>query len=187
MTNIIKKTKILITLFLMLVCTSALVACSGDETPETTTAPKETTTEKITTTEVETTTEEPTTEYKYKGEMLVIYSSKKEILEEVVVEKGYKFYINDLVDEECEIDPDGCRGTVAKFIAIALYEDNYADKLDEFYNTYSEPGLDHIYITREQNAVIEYEGDEKVLFHLVEVKNVEGCGEYAYFDVYPIE
>lgn len=189
MTKFTKKTKILITLFTMLMCMSMLAACSDEETPETTSATEPTTTVKEveTTTEEPTTTEEVTTEYEYKGEIVIVNADKKEMFEELVVEKGYKFYMNEIVEEDdynpdYEENADGWRGSVAKYIAIALYSKNYINKLEEFYNTYTEPGLDHIYISYDQNAVIEYTGEKKMLFHFVKEQ-----GGYATFDVYEVE
>lgn len=168
-----------ISLILALTICSAIsfTACGNSET-----ATKETTVTETTTKEETTTQEETTTgEYKYKGTKFGISTQKKEFFDEIVVENGYKFVLNDIVPQTTGnhyID----RGGIAGMILVALYSEQNPKKIDEFYNQYKKSGDHTLMIQYEDNVVIEYEGDKKMLFHFVEEK-----GYTSYYDVYAID
>lgn len=191
MTKTIKKLT-MVTLLITMFSTFAY-GCDNDkpgnketEAPTTTkvvetTTEKEVTTQEPTTAEPTTqepTTEEPSTEYVYKGKKFIIESSKKDLFVDLVVEKGYKFKVNDFVDESAD---DVIRGIRAFDLVKALYQKNF-DKTVEFEEKYFQPGDTVILISHSQNVVIEYDEDIKLCFYLV-----EDNGEKAYFDVYEID
>lgn len=188
--------KLILLLATCLLTTSCLFGCGDDTKPSdaTTTAKVETTTkDDVATTEPTTaepttppetttqepTTEEPSTEYVYKGEKFMVESTNKDCLVDLVVEKGHKFKLNDLVSENVS---DSVRGTIAKNLVTALFMKNHHEKIAEFENTYWEAGLSALEISYDKNVVIEYNEEEKLIFHLV-----EDNGKKAYFDVYEIE
>ena len=183
--------KLILLLATCLLVTSCLFGCGDDAKPSndnpTTTAKVETTTkEDVVTTEPTTaepttqepTTEEPTTEYVYKGMEFAIESINKDIFVNLIVEKGYKFKVNDFVDENAS---DVVRGLRTLDLFKALFSKDI-NKIIEFENKYFEPGATVIEITYSANVVIEYDGDTKLCFYLV-----KDDGEYAYFDVYEID
>ena len=180
--------KLILLVATCLLTTSCLFGCGDDTKPSndnpTTTAKVETTTkEDVVTTEPTTaepttqepTTEEPSTEYVYKGKKFIIESSKKDLFVDLVVEKGYKFKVNDFVDESAS---EVIRGSEAFDLVRALYQKNF-DKTVEFESKYFQPGDTVLKISYSQNVVIEYDEDIKLCFYLV-----KDNGEYAYFDVY---
>lgn len=177
------RTKKIITVTLLIAMISSFaVGCSNELAPsnnKTTTPEIITTTEEPTTTQ-EVTTEETTTSYRYKGESFVVPSSKKEIFMDLVVEKGWKVALNDIVGKDEGDDAD--RGRVGRYLIFALYKRNHIDKVNEFEYTYWEPGYDVLEISYDQNVIIEYNEEEKMYFQFVK----EGNGMVA-FDVYEIE
>lgn len=180
-----KKIKIVLTLLSMIICTSMFAACSNTKTPETTdnVNPATTTKEVETTTPKPTTTEEVTTEapYKKRGTFICIPLEKKDQFNGLIVEKGDIIYINDLVADDAE---DWERGNVAEEIIREIYYQfsKYDHAADAFYEAYYEPGADILKISREQNAYIEYVGEEKICFHFVKESEGRAC-----FDVYVID
>ena len=187
--------KLILLLATCLLTTSCLFGCGDDTKPSdaTTTAKVETTTkDDVATTEPTTaepttpaetttqepTTEEPSTEYVYKGTKYVIESANKSYFVDLVVEKGYKFNVNDFVDK----DASGvARGKRALDLVKSLFpKDN--EKIMEFEDKYFEAGTTVLEISHSQNVVIEYDGNDKICFHLV-----KDNGEKAYFDVYVID
>ena len=186
--------KLILLLATCLLTTSCLFGCGDDTKPSddnpTTTANVETTTkDDVATTEPTTaepttpaetttqepTTEEPSTEYVYKGTKFIIESYNKDYFIDLVVEKGYKFNVNDFVDKDAS---DVIRGVLAFDLVSALFQKN-RDIISEFENKYLEPGETRIKIAYSQNVVIEYSESEKICFYLV-----EDNGEFSYFDVY---
>ncbi|MBE5927481.1 MAG: hypothetical protein E7270_11050 [Lachnospiraceae bacterium] len=168
----------LISMLFILCCFFTLTACSGDtnnnKDKETTSATENTTSApETTTTEPETTTEEPTTEYVYKGQKIRISNKRAEYFKELVVEKGYKFVLNEIIPlSEGE---SGDRGNCAADIIDALYTEHYPEKVEEFWNKYMKPGDPRLLIEYEDNVVIEYTGDKKMIFHFVEEDDISLC------------
>lgn len=184
--------KLILLVATCLLTTSCLFGCGDDTKPSdaTTTAKVETTTkEDVATTEPTTaepttpaetttqepTTEEPSTEYVYKGEKFAVKSAYKGIFDNIVVEKGYKFSVNEFVEESAS---DAVRGMFAFDLVKVLFSKN-SEKISEFENKYFEVGSSVLTIRYSQNVVIEYDGNEKLCFYLV-----EDNGKYSYFDVY---
>lgn len=168
------------TLIVSALCTFVAGCGSSDNSNETTgnTTAEVTTTEEPTTPEE--TTEEPSTEYVFKGEQFAVSSTKKALFMDLVVEKGYKIALNDIVGEN--EGTDGERGCVGLDLTIALYFKNHVDKADEFAYNYWEDGADSLEISYDKNVIIEYNEEEKMYFHFVKEEN-----GYAYFDVYEID
>lgn len=192
-----RKINRIITLSILVTMISSFSFGCGNDTPggdETTAATETPTTTKVEDTTVQTetptttpepptteepTTEEPTTEYVWKGEKFIINASKKDIFTDLIVEKGYKIALNDLVGKNEGDDAD--RGGIGRKLTLALYRKNHIDKADEFVYTYLEGGADLIEISYDQNVIIEYNEREKMFFYFVKEKNGK-----AYFDVYEI-
>ncbi len=178
-----KRRKITTVTLLIAMISSFAVGCGNEPAPsndETTTPEIITTTEEPTTTQ-EVTTEEPTTEYQLKGWYVTVPIDKKDMFFDLTVEKGYSININDIYPQEGE-DYDIYRGILAQQIAVAVFIDNYTQKLDEFYDEYWAPGANSISISYEQNAVINYNCDKRFYFYWVE--DTDGK---AFFDVYEVD
>ncbi|MEE1518144.1 MAG: hypothetical protein UF228_11185 [Lachnospiraceae bacterium] len=182
--------KLILLLATCLLFTSCLFGCGDenkptDDNPTTTEKVESTTKEDVATTEPTTaepttqepTTEEPTTKYVYKGMEFAIESVNKDLFIDLVVEKGYRFKVNDFVDKNAS---DVVRGLRTLDLFKALFSEDI-NKIIEFENKYFEPGATVIEIAYSENVVIEYDGEKKLCFYLV-----EDNGEYAYFDVYDI-
>ncbi|MBQ4068344.1 MAG: hypothetical protein IJC76_03755 [Lachnospiraceae bacterium] len=191
----------LLSIVLTCVFLFSLTACSGggDNKKDTsTTAPTtkaEDTTKESTTKEPETTTEEPTTEKPtYSKEMsFTIRADKKDMFDGLIVEKGYKFVINDIMPEGDGFD-DHDRGMLSMKVAYALFREctpTSGEISDIVYSGGSQLEM----LSTSQNLVIEYVGSDKLVFELDEVKEVtkhdpegnEIIDDYAYFIVHPVE
>ena len=105
---------------------------------------------------------------------------KADYFKELIVEKGYKFILNEIIP--LSEGKSGDRGNCAADIIDALYTQYYPEKVEEFWARYMKPGDPRLLIEYEDNVVIEYTGDKKMIFHFVEEKDNQ-----AYFDVYAIE
>lgn len=176
-------------------------ACSGggDNKKDTSTTEPTTnaedTTKESTTKEPETTTEEPTTEKPtYSKEYtFFIRVEKKDMFDGLIVEKGHKFILNDIMPEgDGFADED--RGSLALEISRSLFSQcNPTGK--EISNIVYPNGAQYEILSTSQNLVIEYTGDEKLIFELVEVKEGKAMDEagniinvdLAYFIVHPVE
>ena len=155
---------------------------------------KEPTTTAEPTTTVPPTTEEPTTpeetttkkvsvdDYEFKGMKLTVSKDKKDFFVDMVIENGTKIYLNDIYGGTT-MEEDVYRGSTGTRIADAIWATYEPEKVDEFYESYIEPGLDVSEITFDKNAVIEYNGEHRWYFYYVGENN-KGR---AVFDIYEIE
>lgn len=194
------KGKRLLSIVLTCIFLFSLTACSGggDNKKDTsTTAPTtkaEDTTKESTTKEPETTTEEPTTEKPtYSKEyMFGIRIEKKDMFDGLIVEKGYKFVINDIMPEGEFTDES--RGNLALKIPRALFMECSPTRA-EISDIVFANGAQFEKLSTSQNLVIEYTGDEKLIFEfigVVDATDVDDNGKIfdtkrACFSVHPVE
>lgn len=166
----VKITKKISMLLLIMAFSASLVACGTKEEAE----EKETT--EITTTKKEKPTkkvEETTTEYQFKGEKFLVASEKNsQKMMDLTVSPGDTIWLNELFVDKMD-DEEICRGNFLNDLYLSLGMD--ANIVKQKFQDEKEV----LYVEEKENYNFVYEGDKAVTFHFVDKVN-----DFWRFDVY---
>jgi len=173
--------KLIMVTLLMTIFVSTMAACTDENNTDANVTTPTTTENVVDATEETTTKEEETTKHRYKGKKWVIENNMVELFDNLTVENGFKFYVNEYIISEN--DQDWRRGSLADNFIWLTDMDNREELYQYLQDNYSHYGESGYFIPESDNFYIEYTGDKKFVFEFVEED------EYgrAHFDVHEIE